>query len=196
VAWIWLGRAAPAWPQRDAPEARHTAPARRGGSRGARARRPPHPSARPPGFAGGGVTPHGSLHGEVPLTPLDDELETLLAARAASIREAAPLHARYGPGGTFTEVRENLRAELAVEYRARLADYEGRVTQAMIDEAVRTDARYVALIAEAAAARERLYVLYDDVRAASARVARALAAARAGVPPEWTDSEQPDEPPG
>jgi hypothetical protein len=66
----------------------------------------------------------------------------------------------------------------------------------MIDEAVRTDARYAALIAEAAAARERLYVLYDDVRAASARVARALAAARAGVPPEWTDSEQPDEPPG
>jgi hypothetical protein len=97
----------------------------------------------------------------------DDELEALLATRAALVRQAATLHARYGPGGTFTEVRENLRAELAVEYRARLADFEGRVTQAMVDEAVRTDGRYAALIADAEAARERLYVLYDDVRAAS-----------------------------
>jgi hypothetical protein len=120
------------------------------------------------------------------------DLEALLAARAALVREAAPLHARYGPGGTFTEARDNLRAELGAEYRARLADYEGRVTQAMIDEAVRVDARYVLLIAEAEAARERLYVLYDDVRAASARVARALAAARAGVPPELADLEAGD----
>jgi hypothetical protein len=128
--------------------------------------------------------------------PPTDELDSLLAARAALVREAAALHARYGPGGTFTEVRENLRAELAVEYRARLADYEGRVTQAMIDEAVRTDARYAALIGEAEAARERLYVLYDDVRAASARVARALAAARATAPPELADLEQSDDPAG
>lgn len=122
-----------------------------------------------------------------------DDLEPLLAARADAVRAAAPLHARYGPGGTFTEVRENLRAELAVEYRARLADYEGRVTQAMIDEAVRTDARYVVLIAEAEAARERLYVLYEEVRAASARVARALGAARASVAPELSDLERGEE---
>jgi hypothetical protein len=121
-----------------------------------------------------------------------DELETLLAARAELVRETAPLHARYGPGGTFTEVRENLRAELAIEYRTRLADHEGRVTQAMIDEAVRTDARYVALIDEAEAARERLYVLYDDVRAAGARVSRALAG-QAAVPPEMADFERPDD---
>lgn len=128
--------------------------------------------------------------------PPADDLDALLAARAALVRQAGPLHARYGPGGTFTEVRENLRAELAVEYRARLADYEGRVTQAMIDEAVRTDARYAALLAEAEAARERLYVLYDDVRAASAQVARALAAARAGVPAELADLERADDPGG
>jgi hypothetical protein len=127
-----------------------------------------------------------------PPAPADD-LEALLAARAALVREAAALHARYGPGGTFTEVRENLRATLAIEYRARLADYEGRVTQAMVDEAARTDARYAALIDEAEAGRERLYVLYDDVRAASARVARALAAARAGVPAELADLERADD---
>jgi hypothetical protein len=121
--------------------------------------------------------------------PPADDLDALLAARAALVREAAPLHARHGPGGTFTEVRDNLRAELAVEYRARLADFEGRVTQAMVDEAVRTDARYVTFVAEAEAARERLYVLYDDVRAAGARVARALAAARATPPPELADLE-------
>jgi hypothetical protein len=108
----------------------------------------------------------------------DPHLEALLAARAALVRQAAALHARYGPGGTFTELRENLRAALAVEYRARLADFEGRVTQAMVDEAVRTDERYTGLIADAEEARERLYVLHDEVRAASARVDRALAAAR------------------
>ena len=67
-----------------------------------------------------------------------DDLEALLGARAALVREAAPLHARYGPGGTFTEVREALRGELAAEYRARLADFEGRVTQAMVAEAAKT----------------------------------------------------------
>ena len=122
-----------------------------------------------------------------------DDLEALLAARAALVREAAALHARHGPGGTFTEVRENLRAALGVEYRTRLADYEGRVTQAMVDEAARTDARYTALIAEAEAGRERLYVLYDDIRAASARVERALAAGRAGVPVELADLDGGDE---
>ena len=126
-----------------------------------------------------------------------DDLEALLTARAALVREAAPLHARCGPGGTFTEVRENLRAALAVEYRARLADFEGRVTQAMVDEAVRTDDRYTELIDEAERARERLYVLYDEVRAATARVAGALAAARTSAPPELTDLERfEDSPPG
>jgi hypothetical protein len=127
------------------------------------------------------------------MSPSADQLEALLAARAALVREAAPLHARYGPGGTFAEVREALRAELAVEYRARLADYEGRVTQAMIDEAVRTDARFAALVAESEAARAQLYVLYDDVRAASARVEHALAAARASPPPELADLERGEE---
>ena len=126
-----------------------------------------------------------------------DDLEALLAARAALVREAAPLHARFGPGGTFTELRENLRAALAVEYRARLADFEGRVTQAMVDEAVRTDDRYTGLIDEAERARERLYVLYDEVRAATARVAGALAAARTSAPPELADLERfEDVPPG
>jgi hypothetical protein len=63
----------------------------------------------------------------------------------------------------------------------------------MVDEAVRTDERYAALIDGAEAARERLYVLYDEVRAASARVARALAAARASVAPEVADLEPPDD---
>jgi hypothetical protein len=141
--------------------------------------------------------PHRSLRRSSPgidVTQLSaNDLDALLAARAAAVREAAALHARYGPGGTFAEVREGLRAELAVEYRTRLADYDGRVTQAMVDEAVRTDARYAALLAEAERARERLYVLYDDVRAAGARVARALAAARASVPPEPADLDGADD---
>lgn len=94
-----------------------------------RHRRPPNVASPPSAGIGRtvGVAPR-----HVVSSRAMSDLETLLEARAAVVREAAPLHARHGPGGTFAEVRENLRAELAVEYRARLADYEGRVTQAMI----------------------------------------------------------------
>ncbi len=54
---------------------------------------------------------------------MGDPLEALLAERTALVESAKDLHARYGAYGTCAEVRENLRAELAVEYRARLADH-------------------------------------------------------------------------
>ena len=123
----------------------------------------------------------------------DDPLEALLAERAALVESAKDLHARYGAYGTCTEVRENLRAELAVEYRARLADHLGKVTQAVVDEAVRTDERYVGFIKEMEEGRARLYVLYDRVKDIDHRIRRYLASIGAGeqAPAEETpmDSE-------
>jgi hypothetical protein len=102
------------------------------------------------------------------------KLEKLLVTRHALIRAARDLHGRYGRGGTASEHRDVLRAQLAVEYRARLADHEGRVTQTMVDEAVRTDPKYGVLLDEIEAARGRLYMLYDEVRAVTARIAEHL----------------------
>ena len=111
-----------------------------------------------------------ALHGAA-----DDPLEALLAERAALIESAKDLHARYGAYGTCTEVRENLRAELAVEYRARLADHLGKITQAAVDEAVRTDERYTSFIKEMEEGRAELYVLYDRIKAVDYRIRRYLA---------------------
>ncbi len=110
-----------------------------------------------------------------------DPLEALLAERASLVESAKDLHARYGPYGTCTEVRENLRAELAVEYRARLTDHLGKITQAAVDEAVRTDERYTSFIKEMEEGRARLYVLYDAIKAVDYRIRRYLASIGAGA---------------
>jgi hypothetical protein len=96
-------------------------------------------------------------------------LERFLDERARLVFEARHLHARFGPQGTFAEQREIVRSQLALEYRERMGG-EGRLTQAMIDEAVRSDDRYVTLIQEAEDARARLYVMYDRIRQVNARI--------------------------
>ena len=105
------------------------------------------------------------------------QLEQLLAARSALVRDARELHARHGPGGTFFARREMLRAELAIDMRTRM-EGEGRVTQAMIDEAVYTHPSFAALIEEAEAERAQLYVAYDEIRGMNARIAEYLSRAR------------------
>ena len=108
----------------------------------------------------------------VPLRDPEATYETLnrfLDERARLVFEARHLHARFGVQGTFAEQREIVRAQLALEYRERMGG-EGRLTQAMIDEAVRADDRYVTLIQEAEDARARLYVMYDRIRQVNARI--------------------------
>jgi hypothetical protein len=122
--------------------------------------------------------PRSLLHDEesvAAVPPLRDPeasfqtLERFLDERSRLVFEARHLHARFGPQGTFAEQREIVRAQLALEYRERMGG-EGRLTQAMIDEAVRSDDRYVTLIQEAEDARARLYVMYDRIRQVNARI--------------------------
>lgn len=98
-----------------------------------------------------------------------ETLTRFLDERARLVLEARHLHARHGVQGTFAEQREILRSQLALEYRERMGG-EGRLTQAMIDEAVRSDERFVSLIQEAEDARARLYVMYDRIRQVNARI--------------------------
>ena len=76
-------------------------------------------------------------------------LNRFLEERARLVGDARYLHARFGPQGTFAEQREILRARLALEYRERMLGGEVRLTQAMVDEAVRADERYVSYLEEA-----------------------------------------------
>lgn len=105
------------------------------------------------------------------------KLEQLLAARSALVRRARDLHARHGIGGTFVAQREMLKAELSIDMRTRM-EGEGRITQTMIDEAVFTHPTFTAFIAEAESARAELYILYDEIRAANARILEHLALTR------------------
>src|SRR5690348_13958338 len=73
-------------------------------------------------------------------------LETLQAKRAALATANAALWARYGDGGTFSQKRDNLFALIAVEKRRDLEAEGKKVTEPMVDAAVRTDARYTSLI--------------------------------------------------
>ena len=98
-----------------------------------------------------------------------ETLTRFLDERARLVLEARHLHARHGVQGTFAEQREIVRSQLALEYRERMGG-EGRLTQAMIDEAVRSDERFVSLIQEAEDARARLYVMYDRIRQVNARI--------------------------
>jgi hypothetical protein len=106
-----------------------------------------------------------------PPPPTYAVLNRFLEERARLVLDARHLHARYGPQGTFAEQREIVRAQLALEYRERMLGAEGRLTQAMIDEAVRADERYVAVVQEAEDARALLYVLYERIRQINARIA-------------------------
>lgn len=91
-------------------------------------------------------------------------LESLQAKRAALATTNAALWARYGDGGTFSQKRDNLYALIAVEKRLELEAQGKKVTEPMVDAAVRTDARYTALIAEAEQKRADFYLNNNAIK--------------------------------
>lgn len=102
-------------------------------------------------------------------------LGTVQAKRAALVETNAALWARYGDGGTFSQKRDNLYAVIAVEKRAALEapdpDAEPgkivaakKVTEAMVDAAVRTDPRYTKCIEDAEEQRTRFYLNNNSIK--------------------------------
>jgi hypothetical protein len=102
-------------------------------------------------------------------------LESLQAKRAALATTNAALWARYGDGGTFGQKRDNVFALIAIEKRGELEapdkDAEPgkivavkKVTEAMVEQAVRTDPRYTRLIDEAEEQRTRFYLNNNAIK--------------------------------
>jgi hypothetical protein len=69
-------------------------------------------------------------------------LDSLQAKRAALASANAALWARYGDGGTFGQRRDNLFAAIAIEKRGQLEAEGKKVTEPMVEAAVRADSRY------------------------------------------------------
>src|SRR5690348_434639 len=91
-------------------------------------------------------------------------LETLQAKRAALATTNAALWARYGDGGTFGQKRDNLFALIAVEKRAALEQDGKKITEPMVEAAVRTDSRYVKCIEDAESERTRFYLNNNAIK--------------------------------
>ena len=93
-------------------------------------------------------------------------LESLQNKRAALATNNAALWARYGDGGTFGQKRDNLYALIAVEKRREMEEAEPtkKITEAMIDHAVRTDKRYVGCIDDAESERTRFYLNNNAIK--------------------------------
>jgi hypothetical protein len=87
-----------------------------------------------------------------------EPLDALHAERTALADQQAPLWAIYGPNGTYSENRENLFAAIGMKKRLELEGSRQKVTEGMIEEAVRTDKRYKAYIARVEKARADFYV--------------------------------------
>jgi hypothetical protein len=96
-------------------------------------------------------------------------LDSVQAKRAALASANASLWARYGDNGTFSQKRDNLYALLAIQKRAELekpAD-DGtvkKITEPMVDAAVRTDKRYTDLIEQAETERARFYLNNNAIK--------------------------------
>jgi hypothetical protein len=93
------------------------------------------------------------------MASVPEEIDALLTLRTELIAKTGPLHARFGPSGTWVTHREILQAQLAKRYRDVLTAADERFTQAMIDESVKRDPEFAAFIDEAEKSREKLFVL-------------------------------------
>ena len=89
-------------------------------------------------------------------------VDALLAERARLADELAPLDAVCGPGGMGEHQISQYKYALMFEHRARLLEGPGKVTEGMVEEAAKSDPRYVAKLQEF----ERLRMEYVTVKAA------------------------------
>ena len=79
------------------------------------------------------------------------------AARYLNLsKEAAPLRAKYGPGGTFDAQRKADLSAIRMLLRARYADKDEKVSEARLDEEAHCHRGYVEFIGNATTERARL----------------------------------------
>jgi hypothetical protein len=91
-------------------------------------------------------------------------LDSLQAKRAALASANAALWARYGDGGTFGQRRDNLFAAIAIEKRGQLEAEGKKVTEPMVEAAVRADSRYRRVIKMAERHRAEFYLNNNAIK--------------------------------
>ena len=85
--------------------------------------------------------------------------DTLMTRLEIVLRERAPLHAVYGPGGTFDHTRKILLASCRDAHRLTKLGNNEKVTEALLDDLGHADADYVAFVETATAQRTTLALL-------------------------------------
>lgn len=95
------------------------------------------------------------------------KLEDCLNQFRELTKQIAPLHAVYGPGGTWILRRDQLKAQLFTEWFDTLTTAEGEPKRAGVDQRVLTDPRWEGAIEKAEQGRKDLYLLYGRRQALS-----------------------------
>lgn len=100
-------------------------------------------------------------------------LEELHAERDLLVTECADLHARYGPGGTYDDLRKaelmRIRAMLRAQYHAARVT---SVTEARLDEEAHSHPDYTQIVTDATIGRARLYRLINGIKGIDERIDR------------------------
>ena len=90
------------------------------------------------------------------------ELDDCLNQFESVTAQIAPLHAVYGPGGTWILHRDRLKAKLFSEWFDTLTNDESNPKRIDVEQHVLTDPRWQEAIEEAERNREKLYLLYGQ----------------------------------
>ena len=118
-----------------------------------------------------------------PLADLSDrhglpDVDHLLARRAELVKEAAPLRALYGPGGTFPHARKVELSKLAALMRAMGVAQQTKLTEAAIEEAAHSHDDYAGLIARATTDATRLVIVEGEIHEIDTRISWGQSTAR------------------
>lgn len=97
------------------------------------------------------LSPTGQMEAKAGIQPLEE----LLAERDVIVKKLAPLRAKYGPGGTYADLRRIKLAKVAAIIRAEAARDKVKLTQAQIEDMAHADPRYVDFVVTATQERER-----------------------------------------
>jgi hypothetical protein len=107
-----------------------------------------------------------------------EPLDQLLAERARLVGEVSELRARYGPGGTYNDLRRIELARLAALIRAQALKDQIRLTESAVDDMTHAHPLYIKFVTNATTDRAEWSVLEDRIAAVQDRIFRGQALLR------------------
>ena len=107
-----------------------------------------------------------------------EALDELLAERARLVGEVADLRARYGPGGTYNDLRRVELARLAALIRAQALKDSIKLTESAVDDMTHARPEYIRFVTEATEQRAEWSILEDRIQSVQDRIFRGQALLR------------------